>query len=79
MTIAEYINSRGLTVRIVAQKLRITKQAISDYDTQKNGPTLKTLTKLANAMTELGAKTEIVDLIRTLESHRNSKKDSQNS
>lgn len=66
MTIVEYINSRGLTARIVGQKIGVTKQALSDYSNAKNGPTLKTLTKLADGMTALGAPTSVADLTKAL-------------
>lgn len=66
MTIVDYIKSRGLTPRIVCQKIGVTKQAISDYSKAKYGPTLKTLTKLADGMTALGAPTSVADLTRAL-------------
>lgn len=66
MTIVDYINSRGLTVRIVCQKIGVTKQALSDYSNAKNGPTLKTLTRLAEGMTALGAPTSVADLTKAL-------------
>lgn len=62
MTFVDYINSRGLTVSVVTQKLGVSRQTISDYSTCKNGPTLRTLSKLANAMTDLGAPTTVADL-----------------
>lgn len=66
MTIVDYINTRGLTPRIVCQKIGVSKQALSDYSTAKNGPTLRTLTKLAEGMTALGAPTTVTDLTKAL-------------
>jgi transcriptional regulator with XRE-family HTH domain len=66
LTVVDYINSRGLTPRIVCQKIGVTKQALSDYSNTKNGPTLKTLNKLAEGMTSLGAPTSVADLTRAL-------------
>lgn len=65
MTIEKYINSRGLTTRLVAQKMGVSRQAIQHYGT-KFTPTARTLDKLAKAMTELGAETKVVDLVKVL-------------
>ena len=65
MTIEQYIKSRGLTTKLVAQRLGISRQAIQNYGT-KFTPTTKTLINLSNAMTELGAETKVVDLVRVL-------------
>lgn len=65
MTIEKYIKSRGLTVRLVAQKMGVTRQAIVKYGT-KFTPTARTLDKLAKSMTELGAETKVVDLVKVL-------------
>ena len=62
MTLNEYIKSRGLTMRIVAQKMGITRQMIYGYGRYFT-PTAKTLKKMAEAMTELGAETTVVDLV----------------
>ena len=62
MTFREYVNSRGLTIKLVAQKAGVTKQAIDQYG-KKFTPTVKTLRKLADAMTALGAETKVVDLV----------------
>lgn len=62
MAIVKYIHSRGLTPRLVCQKIGITKQALSDYDNKKYSPNLKTLEKLADGMTALGAPTSVADL-----------------
>lgn len=63
MTISDYIRSKGLTVRLVAQKMGVRRQAIENYGRQFN-PTEKTLTKVAKAMTELGAPTTVVDIFK---------------
>ncbi len=65
MTIENYIKSRGLTTKLVAQKAGVTKQAINNYGT-KFTPTAKTLGKLANAMTALGVETKVVDIVQVL-------------
>ncbi len=67
MKIVDYIHCRGLTPRIVCQKIGVSKQALSDYDNCKNGPTLKTLEKLANGMTALGAPTTVADLTTAIQ------------
>lgn len=66
MTIHEYAKSRGLSVRIIAQKIGVTRQAISRYGNDEYKPTVKTLEKVAKAMTELGAPTSVVDLMVAL-------------
>lgn len=64
MRIAEYIRFRGLTVTLVAQKMKVSKQSISQYGREYgHTPTAKSLEKVANAMTELGAPTTVVDLV----------------
>lgn len=65
MTIEKYIKSRGLTTKLVAQKMGVTRQAIQRYGT-KFTPTARTLDKLAKVMTELGAETKVVDLVKVL-------------
>ena len=64
--LTEYIRSRGLAVNLVAQKAGITRQALSNYGVLFT-PTARTLTKVAAAMTELGVKTKIVDLVEAME------------
>lgn len=74
MKIEKYIKSRGLTVKLVAQKTGISRQAINQYG-RRFTPTAKTLEKLAKAMTELGAKTTVVDLVEVLyKNHSKEKK-----
>ena len=65
MTINEYVKSRGLTVRLIAQKLGVSRQAVAQYG---NGhvPTARVLEKIARAMTELGASTTVVNLVAVL-------------
>lgn len=65
MTIEKYIKSRGLTAKLVAQKMGVKRQTINQYGT-KFTPTARTLEKLAKAMTELGAETKVVDLVKVL-------------
>lgn len=66
MTMNEYAKSRGLTVQLIAQKLGMSRQAISRYGADEYHPTVTTLEKLARAMTELGASTTVVDLVAAL-------------
>lgn len=61
MTVKEYIIKRGLSVRLVAQKMGVRRQAVDKYG-KVYAPTEKTLTRIAAAMTELGAPTTVVDL-----------------
>lgn len=60
--IARYIKSKGLTLTAVAQKAGITRQALAMYG-EDFSPTLKTLTKVAKAMTALGVPTTANDLV----------------
>ena len=63
MTIEQYIRSRGLRSKIVAQKIGVSRQALNQYGTRYT-PTARTLGKIARAMTELGAETTVVDLVK---------------
>ena len=65
MTMNEYAKSRGLTISLIAQKMGVSKQAVSLYGI-KFVPTAKTLERTAKAMTELGAPTTVVDLFAAL-------------
>ncbi len=65
MTMSEYAKSRGLTVKIISQKLGVSRQAVSLYG-KGHLPTTKVLEKIARAMTELGAPTTVVDLVAAL-------------
>lgn len=61
MTLREYIIDRGLTPGIMAQTMGVSRQQISKWN-QSNMPTVKTLKKLADTMTELGAPTTVLDI-----------------
>lgn len=65
MTMTEYVRSRGLTVALVSQKLGVSRQAVAKYG-DGHAPTAKVLGKIAQAMTELGAQTTVVDLVAAL-------------
>lgn len=65
MTMNEYAKSRGLTVRLISQKMSVSRQAVEQYGKQ-HMPTVKVLEKIAKAMTELGAPTTVVDLVAVL-------------
>ncbi len=62
MTFKEYVKARGLTLKLVAQKAGMSRQAVDNCG-KKFTPTVKTLQKLADAMTALGAETKVVDLV----------------
>lgn len=62
MTFKEYVKARGLTLKLVAQKAGMTRQAVDNCG-KKFTPTVRTLQKLAEAMTALGAETKVVDLV----------------
>lgn len=61
MTMTEYIYSRGLKSATVAQECKVSRQAIEQLGKSRN-PTVKTMKKIAKAMTNLGAPTTVVDL-----------------
>lgn len=65
MTMSEYAKSRGLTITLIAQKIGVSRQAVSLYGI-KFVPTARTLEKIAKGMTELGAPTTVVDLVAAL-------------
>ncbi len=65
MTMHEYIESRGLTTRLVAQKMDVSRQALEHYG-KKFQPTAKTLSRVAEAMTELGAPTTVLDIFKAI-------------
>lgn len=65
MTLTNYIKTRGLTVRLVSQRLGVSRQTVAQYG-NNFFPTEKTLTKIAKAMTELGAPTTVVDLFTAI-------------
>lgn len=61
MTMNEYLHSRGLKSATVAQECKVSRQAIEQLGKRRN-PTVKTMKKVAKAMTNLGAPTTVVDL-----------------
>lgn len=61
MILKDYIKSRGLTVRLVSQKMGVTRQAVEQYN--PNSLTARTMERIAIAMTELGAPTTVVDIL----------------
>lgn len=65
MKLNKYIKERGLTTYLVAQKLKVSRQAIEQYGNHKK-PRVDTMEKIAAAMTELGAPTAVVDLVAAL-------------
>lgn len=65
MKMTVYIRKRGLTPRAVAQKIKVRRQALEQYG-NKYMPRVETMEKVANAMTELGAPTTVVDILAGL-------------
>lgn len=63
MAISDYIRSKGLSVQLVAQKMGVRRQTVEQYG-KGDCPTEKTLTKVATAMTGLGAPTTVVDIFK---------------
>ncbi len=66
MRLTQYIHERGLYPAHVASKMGVTRQCFEQYDRGVHSPTLKSLTKIAAAMTELGALTTVADLSTAL-------------
>lgn len=66
MKLTAYMRERGLIASHVAVKLRVSRQYLDQYDIGNRSPTLKTLKKIAAAMTELGAPTTVADLSTAL-------------
>lgn len=62
MTLAKYVKSRGLTLTLVAQEMNVKKQMLSAYGNGRK-PNCETLKRIANAMTTLGAETQVIDLV----------------
>lgn len=66
MKVADYIKSRGISVRLVAQEAKISTQAVYGYCVTYT-PTANTLRKIAGAMTRLGVETTAADIFRAME------------
>ncbi len=66
MKLTKYIQERGLIASHVAVKLGVSRQYLDQYDIGNRSPTLKTLQRIANAMTELGTPTTVADLSTAL-------------
>lgn len=62
MKIGEYFRSRGLSTKLMAQKLGVTRQALEQYTNGKHKPNYRTVEKIAVAMTEMGVETTIADI-----------------
>ena len=63
MKLTEYIKKRGLPVRAVSAQMKCTRATIYLYNTGIQ-PHPKTVKKIADAMTYLGAETTPIDLYR---------------
>lgn len=59
--LARYIKSKGLTLTEVALKMGVSRQVLARYG-EVSGTTLKTLKKVAKAMTSLGVPTKATEL-----------------
>ena len=59
-------SNKGLSVTIVAQAIGVSRQAVSKYG-RKNKPTYKTLKKIADAMTDMGVPTTVVEIFAAIE------------
>lgn len=66
MQISEFIKSKGLSAKIVAQALGVSRQAISEYG-RKAKPTYNTLKKIADAMTDMGVPTTVVEIFTAID------------
>ena len=69
MKLSDYIRSCGLFSSHVAKKMGVTKQMIDAYG-KSSDPTLKTMVKIATAMSELGVPTTVADITKALLSGR---------
>ena len=65
MKLNKYMNECGLIANHVAQKMGVSRQQLDQYD-ESRCPTLKTLEKIAKAMTELGVPTTVADLSKAI-------------
>lgn len=72
MTANEYVKSKGLVPAIVSQKMGVSRQCLGQYGNGRN-PTAKTLERLAEAMTELGVTTTVLDLVAAIYPAENKK------
>lgn len=63
--LARYIKSKGLTLSEVALKIGVTRQVLARYG-EVSGTTLKTLKKVAKAMTSLGVPTKATELFEVV-------------
>lgn len=66
--LAEYIKNKGLTVQLVAQQMGVRNKTLYAYG-RGDTPTVKTLQRLASAMTELGVPTTVVELVPLFEGY----------
>lgn len=66
MTLTQYIRKRGLIPSHVAQKLGVTRQTVEQYGNGKFYPTLRTIEKIARAMTDMGCPTTVADISAAL-------------
>lgn len=65
MRLTEYIKSRGLPVRAVSAQLKLSRAQIYSYNTGIQ-PHPRTVKKIADAMSELGADTTPIDLYQNV-------------
>ncbi len=66
MTLAEFIKSKGITVKLLSQEMKISKQAVSKWG-NKYMPTAKSLKRISNALNNLGVETSPVEIFTALQ------------
>lgn len=65
MTIATFARSRGLTAGMIAQKMGVSREMVYLYGKDKM-PTVRTMERIAKAMTDLGVPTTPVEVFAAL-------------
>ena len=66
MTIATFAKSRGLTAGMIAQKMGVAREMVYAYGRGGIMPTVRTMERIAKAMTELGVPTTPVEVFAAL-------------
>ncbi|MCM1043327.1 MAG: helix-turn-helix transcriptional regulator [Corallococcus sp.] len=70
MTLSEYIQSRGIKPYMVTQQMGVSRQYVCGYGKVRM-PTVRTLQRIAKAMTDLGVPTTAADVFRAVCSDKN--------
>ena len=66
MSLKDFVNKKGLKMSTLAQQMGISRQALDNYGTRGYYPTVKTLKKISQALTDLGAATTVVELVASV-------------